>query len=121
MKGAKLGISCLLFTILGAMLGGPVQAEDADTPFSKSCAHYRSGTDFVRQAGYYCLKQPNVKSCDRRIPEYFDRCNFEGNFKRISSKVHTDMLIMLLMGKAPELVKTRNPSKSGTARRAGLY
>lgn len=78
----------------------PVSAEDVkvDVPWSRSCHHYKTSRQFVRESTLYCLRQPGQKSCKERAQRYFEACRYSGDFQRMSARMGARMLLVLALG-----------------------
>ena len=79
---------------------GAAAAQPVDNPFTKACREYRTPADFVRQAGLHCLQQGGRRGCDSRSAAYFQECRFDGNYSTIAAKVHSELLLLVLIGSA---------------------
>ena len=96
--GVLMALSWLLVCI-----SVPAIAEDRTNPFYKACNSYKSSKDYVKQSSYFCVKQRRSKDCAKAAKAYFELCEFEGDFVRISKQIHTDMLFMFVLVKAPSV------------------
>lgn len=66
-------------------------------PWERSCSSFLSAREFVRESSYYCLRQQHQKRCERQVREFFDRCRYQGDYERISARIHAKMLFVLAL------------------------
>lgn len=86
--------------VVSAIIGSSyASAEESstETPWSKSCRHYRSSRHFVTESNVYCLRQANQKVCQAQAHKYFDQCHYTGTFQRIYARVSARMLLVLAL------------------------
>ena len=91
-----------LMLVLGASNADAV-IKPGFNPFLQECSFYPSELDFVVQAAYYCVRDRSITHCDRRAEKYFQKCSFDGDYKELSSKAYTEMLVVMVIGRTPEL------------------
>jgi hypothetical protein len=78
---------------------GSVSAEEqrVAAPWEETCRHYHSSRHFVSESTPYCLRQPNQKACQHQAHKYFERCNFSGDFQKMSARMSARMLLVLAL------------------------
>jgi len=69
----------------------------SEAPWLESCRHYRSSRHFVSESALYCLRQSDQKACHQQAQRYFERCNFTGDFQRMSARISARMLLVLAL------------------------
>lgn len=80
--------------------GAPAYAQErhkAVPPWGKPCAEFNTAQQFVRESTLYCLRQQNQRVCHERAQEFFEGCRFSGDYQRMSSIIHTKMLMVLAL------------------------
>jgi hypothetical protein len=95
-------VRCFVAILLAPVFVGvsPVSAEDVNmhVPWSKSCHHYKTSKQFVRESTLYCLRQPGQKGCKEQAQRYFEACRYSGDFQRMSARMGARMLLVLALG-----------------------
>ena len=66
-------------------------------PWMESCRHYRSSRHYISESTRFCFRQEGQKACQQQAERYFDRCNFSGDFHRMSSRMSARMLLVLAL------------------------
>lgn len=86
---------------LGQLLVGlsPVSAEESkdEAPWGESCRHYRSSRHFISESTPYCMRQHDQKACQLLAQRYFERCQFSGDFQRMTARMSARMLLVLAL------------------------
>ena len=74
-------------------------AEDHKTvaPWQETCRHYHSSRHFVSESTPYCMRQSDQKACQQQAQRYFERCNFSGDFQKMSARMSARMLLVLAL------------------------
>jgi hypothetical protein len=78
---------------------GSASAEEQKVvaPWEETCRHYHSSRHFVRESTPYCLRQTDQKACQQQAQRYFERCNFSGDFQKMSARMSARMLLVLAL------------------------
>ena len=102
MKAIRLDLiaAFLCALLLSISLSVPVRAEGRVSPFERACSSYSSGQEFVSKAVSFCLLHDQARSCQAKAREFFDQCNFDGQYERISERTHANLLMMVVLSKA---------------------
>jgi hypothetical protein len=87
----------LLFVVSGLAPVAHSQDTKPNAPWEASCRHYRSPRHFVSDSTVYCFAQPKQKECQAQARHYFERCNFSGDFKKMSARMGARMLLVLAL------------------------
>lgn len=66
-------------------------------PWEHSCSSFGSAREFVRESSAYCLRQQHQKRCERQAREFFDKCRYQGDYERISARIHAKMLFVFAL------------------------
>ena len=86
--------------LLSISLSVPLRAENRIAPFERACSSFSSGQEFVSKAVSFCLLHDQARKCESKAREYFDQCNFDGQYERISERTHANILMMVVLSKA---------------------
>lgn len=104
------------FSLLFLCLSVPaVNAEEGGRVFARPCNTYSTSKDFIRRASAFCLTQPRQRQCERRSADYFAQCGFSGNFKELSRAANTDLLLMFVFAKVPDIAHRSRQADSAIA------
>lgn len=73
-----------------------VTSAHADQQPSIFCAQFDSAEDFARNAIAVCLRDlPSRRAqCMRDAEQQFGQCGFEGNFRRISNRTQSKIILL---------------------------
>jgi hypothetical protein len=85
-----------------------IAAEHERAPWSKACSAYNTPKDLVGASAEYCLRQPLPTRCLQHTEMYFESCRFQGNFKKLSQKVHAKMLVVLALSRFASVPEKRS-------------
>lgn len=90
-----------LFWLLMLALSVPALAEDLFSRYS--CNEFGSGKSFVKKAVVGCLQTRESRKCERQAENFFMQCGYEGQYREISAKVHSDLLVLIVLQGTPSL------------------
>jgi hypothetical protein len=83
--------------LLCGITSAVAEESQATAPWLESCRHFRSSRHFVSESTPYCLRQHDQKRCQQEAQRYFERCNFSGDFQRMSARMSARMLLVLAL------------------------
>ena len=92
-----------LFTISSfATANDELPGKRTTAPWTRTCADFTSGNQFVSESSLFCLRQPNQRVCHEQAEGFFQGCRFQGKYQRISKRIHAKMLIVLALAGTPQ-------------------
>jgi hypothetical protein len=94
-------VTFIVALIVAPLVVGFTQAnaEEQKTvaPWQEACRHYHSSRHFVSESTPYCMRQSDQKACQQQAQRYFERCNFSGDFHKMSARMSARMLLVLAL------------------------
>jgi hypothetical protein len=81
--------------------------QDPPAPWQRSCNSFASAREFVKESSYYCLRQQHQKRCEREARTFFEECRFDGDYERISARLHARMLFVFALATSGPVAEGR--------------
>lgn len=80
-------------------------AESKPWDSAKSCEAYSSAGDFVKESNLYCLGKQNSRKCLQSARDYFKKCGFKGDYRKLAKEMHRRILVVLLFAKSSDVAR----------------
>lgn len=95
----KASIASAALAIFLATLGSDsaMAAKPRVAPWRLSCTEFASSNDFVKNSSLYCLNKGNSRSCHQEARQRFAECGFDGDYDRLSQRLHAKMLVFIAL------------------------
>jgi|GEM_PF-3103519 len=87
----------LVSLLVCAPLVSSFAEQDHEAPWQRSCDSFASAREFVRESSSHCLRQQHQKRCEREARAFFEECRFDGDYERISARIHARMLFVFAL------------------------
>ena len=101
---SSMAIKAVLLLMVVCCAVSRVQAQQQEELFfTRSCDEYSSPEAFVKKAVLVCLKTRDSRKCERRAAEFFSACGFEGNYRAMSAKANSSILMLMLLQDTPNV------------------
>lgn len=86
-------------------------AKEQLAPWMLACSEYSTSNEFIKGSSLYCLKRDNSRACHEAARQRFVECGFDGNYEKLSKRLHAKMLLFIALA-------GRNPLFDDTGRKA---